>query len=357
MKSGSLTTTLYGIVGEILPNPVLYVMAQSLTFIGVWLFISKILRQDWITTRNIFALTEISAAFRENLVDIQITGHILLLLSIGVLLWEKFNETKDPIYRYASHFSFLFAIDLKPNLTIVFVLVFLLTSRAPSNTYIELVCIFLSLYVALGLFTKTNLLIEWSRVLLLISDGSKSTDIYGSVSIWQILNNFQLISRHLSVISIVVFAVVACMAFLLVKIHRNEKAIQISILAPFFYSFFQFYSFTPIVALLLVVSLNSKRVFFFGYIVGQLTIIQGLDGSTNQALLIIIFVSTVFLFEFQKNIRNIRKLFTGFVVGLMINILSAMIITTNFERISDLSCLVILIYFTRLPARTRTFSL
>lgn len=344
MKSGSLTTTIYGLLGEVLPNIVLYLGSQMLTFVGIWMFISKVMIKDLKNAKVVFVLTELSSPFRENLVDIQLTGHILFLISLGVIFWTKYEESHLTKYKFLTLFFFLLSIDLKPNLTLIFVLTFLFTRKVSSRIYLSMITIYLTSYATLSILTKTNLLSEWIRVLLSISDGSKNTDIYGSVSIWQALNNLPGVNYHLGGLSIILFSTMALFALYLVKINQAQLARDISILAPFFYSFFQFYSFTPIFILLVLCAIKFNRYYFLGFIIGIFTFVQGLNKPSNILIQLLILVLIANWLRVDSPRRSVPRIYLGGLIGFLINYFSLGLWSDSFERVSLLCTLAILIY-------------
>ncbi len=311
MKSGSLTTTIYGILGEVLPNMLLYIGSQVLTFVGIWMFIRILFPGKFDLQRIVFLITVLSSCFRENLVNIQLTGHILFLLSIGV---HFVRQGRHLGYDAISGFSFILALDLKPNICVAFIIAAIIMERR-YKIFIWMASLYICGYTIISIRVSENLFLNWMRVLRVVSTETRDSNLFGSVSIWQTLNENNWINNHISFLSAGLFSIILILIIRL-ALRKNENSLYISIWAPFFYSFFQYYSFTPIFILAFGLALQKRKLGLGSYIILSLVITTNINSMLNIALLVL---ASIILIQHLKGIR-MGALFTqiSLSIGLMV---------------------------------------
>jgi hypothetical protein len=342
MKSGSLTTTIYGSAGLFLPNTMLYLVAQILTFVGVWMFIKVIFEGNFQLQRKIFFFTSIASCLRENLVDIQLTGHILLFLALGTN-WLK-NERSTRFHIRSSLF-FVLAVDLKPNICVAFILI-ILTAERKLRVLLPMAITFLVGYLFLSVWTSTNLLLEWFNVLRGVAQGTETSNLFGSVSIWQALNSLSWVNDRLNFFSIVTFVLIVFLG-MLVGVRIPRIAIYISLLSPFFYSFFQYYSFTPIYILAIGIAFQRKDLFLSIFIAVTLVITTNINSAPNAILMI--FTLCILLFEARSQLsaRKLREVIASLFFAVVLKWSIFISTPTDPDRISLLLTCVLLMVFLR----------
>lgn len=329
MKSGSLTTTIYGLLGEVLPNMALYIGSQGLTFLGIWLFTRILFPSQFDLQRLVFLITILASCFRENLVNIQLTGHILLLMSLGVhFMRQERLLGHDAI----SGLFFILALDLKPNICVAFIIAIIIIERR-YKAFIWMASLYILGYTVISIWVSENLFSHWMKVLQLVSAGTRDSNLFGSVSIWQILNENRWISKNISYLSAGLFSI-TIIVIIVLALRKNNSSLYISMWAPFFYSFFQYYSFTPIFILVIGLAIKEKKLELGSFIILSLVVTTNVNVISNIGLLVFT------LLAFIQHMRGMRLsvlfiqlgLITGLVVIVKICIFSAF--SGNPERIS-----------------------
>ena len=156
VRIGPLGSFFIGILDWFFPQNLLAWIALLSVPISLGIFVKVVLLYE--RNRSSIApwllLLPWLSSTRENLVNIQITGFILLLFSLGLRITTDFSNSD--ISQFVGCFFLAIAIDMKPHLLVLLLIVTQLRQRKFGRIFV-VIGIILSSHVFLSLYTQTNL--------------------------------------------------------------------------------------------------------------------------------------------------------------------------------------------------------
>jgi hypothetical protein len=234
--------------------------------------------------------------FREIFVNGQLTGIIYGGIAF-VYLWLKRNAKSNAMNLFLLSTFIVFLVDLKPNLTVFpLILVLLFTRKYIVGAVTVLLFIFyhilISLYV--GLFLDKS----WLETLLNLNSTQSNPNLFGSISIWQILNltiTGSAVKTILDLVPTVAFLLLNLLAFVLIKKDQFQNSIALSFLSSFFLSYSHFYSYLPILAICILLCLNRDWWIWLGFF-GSLFFVS-FEPANNLVLAVLGIIPFIFAFS------------------------------------------------------------
>lgn len=275
LKSGPISPVVLWLVQKVFPDDsnLFFYFLMILNLLGGCLFLY------WFTkTLNIplHALAMLSAAIclgsytREVFVNGQVTGIIFGGVALLALILEATTHKQLRLIKASTVVGIaIFLIDIKPNLTIFLLLYILITSSIKRKlAYISATTTaYIGLFTYLSLATNSNLFMSWWKTLTLLNDYSTNSTLFGSVNLWQIINvargsgGFDLL---LSVAPILCYLGISIFGLFLALRNRELIGLELIILAPFLYSYWHYYSFLPLIVVIMTSFIRKENLILFG---------------------------------------------------------------------------------------------
>jgi hypothetical protein len=289
-----------------------------------------------------------SSFTREMLVTGQVTGLIFGALALIAHLSDKFLFNKTfyalPLITLLS----ALVIDLKPNIFLFPFLAIILIYRNSMviKTLIAVPILYTILFLGLIQWTEVNLLRSWISNLNAINDYTSNNTLFGSKNGWQVING--LVESNglpflFSVIPVVTYLLVGIVGLLLVGKARPAIGVSFTLISPFFYTYFHFYSFFPL-ALVFSLYLSQKRNYllmgvFLSTFLASYRIVE------NLPVLVIAVILLVPILLLDASIKDIFLFVLGWLSFIPARLVLLKIVQGEIQYMSVLLSLLMLLWF------------
>ena len=238
-------------VSWVLPFPILPVMVHLLNILGVLFFLKWYVGQKFNAFYlNLFGITLILGVGRALFGNVQVTGITLGLVALAFTLDYKL---KSP---YLSLSLLLLALEIKPQITIPFLVLFIFQRIGAFKKITFLFFSAFTLHATVELYFGSNLHFTWLEKVLRYSKNSILQTSY-EISIWKGINQIieqQQFLRLFSLLSIVIVLIFVA------KYSKSnpEKALFLALIFPVFNSYVHLYDYVGIL-LIAIKYVNLKR--------------------------------------------------------------------------------------------------
>ena len=304
-KSGIFSSTIiYFFKFLLISDTNFFLFMQILNIVGLVIFLLIFKYFNSNNTILLFVLLTFSST-REILVNGQVTGILLGLFSAFYSLINYTNNRKTILKKLnyyllsaVAGIIFMFLMDIKPNLFLfpLFVLALIIPCRLT-----VLIGIFgWLLHQAYYSFTIGDvLLISWYNNLLSVVVYKENPNLYGSLGIWQLLNQVHFNQYLLQILPIITFLFCGYLSLRLSKTRSISSALFLAFSTNYFYTYFHFYSFLPILAIMVFWIFLSKHIFFAGFLVSSMEFSFNLN-YLNSLLSITLLALVLILYKFPQ---------------------------------------------------------
>jgi hypothetical protein len=153
------------------------------------------------------------------------------------------------------------------------------------------------------------LILSWYDTLSSTANLQINPDMYGSLGIWQIINNISQSNLILSFGPAITFLMLGVISLKFSKTTNINYPLALAFSSNYFYSYFHYYSFFPILTLFMYFVLSYKSPFLFGLVASTMLISFNLTG-TNFLISFGLMVLFITLFTF-----NLLKFDSYFIFG------------------------------------------
>jgi hypothetical protein len=246
-----ISALFFYLVSWILPFPILPIMIHLLNTLGAVFFLRWYVGQRFNALYlNLFAITLILGVGRALFGNVQVTGITLGLVALAFTLNKKL---KSP---YFSLSVLLLALEIKPQITIPFIVLFIFQRTGVLKKVSYLFFSALTLHVTVEFYFGGNLHFTWLEKVLRYSRNSTLQSSY-EISIWKGINQIIDQPQFLRVISMLSIVIAL---FLVARYSRlnPEKAVFLALMFPVFNSYVHLYDYVGIL-LIAIKYANLKR--------------------------------------------------------------------------------------------------
>lgn len=307
-------------------NYIFFNLVMFLNIIGMAAFLSFFLRYFRLSSIQVLICNSVfilSSFNREVLVTGQVTGLIFGLLALFAFLLERASDNSIFVALAPLTVLVVLVIDFKPNI-MLFPLVSLILICRKSLLWPLIISVgitYLFCMSILYIWTKSNLFALWIQNLFGINNYGSNKTLFGTKNLWQILNEVYggaLPSWFFSFVPLSCYVLVNLFGLILVKKRREALGLSFLLLAPFFYSYFHYYSFFPIALVMLVYTLKQKNMFLFGFLVSAYLITYKV--SENIGFLGVSLFMLCIIVVFDGGVRSIAVLSLGWFSSTLIRL-------------------------------------
>lgn len=257
-----------GLLAKSTPDSLSATFIQVLSVFGFVYFIGRFAGYGEIKTFpwTFLGIIVFISSQRENLVNIQITGILALLVAFGFRLTESDNCALKVV-------GLLFvaiAVETKPHLLSLFVILILLQLRK-TIYLVGIFSIILLLHALISLHIQELVTLSWLRLIFGLGKDATSGQLPERIAFE---TPFRLIGVN-STSSVIIMSIVFCILFtLLVCMAQRKKVSHLGLLAPSFGIFFHYYDLALAFGLILTMLYknNEYKVLFMAlgvYLVPQ----------------------------------------------------------------------------------------
>jgi hypothetical protein len=246
-----ISALFFYLVDWILPFPILPIMIHLLNTLGAVFFLRWYVGQRFNALYlNLFAITLILGVGRALFGNVQVTGITLGLVALAFTLNKKL---KSP---YFSLSVLLLALEIKPQITIPFIVLFIFQRTGVLKKVAYLFFSALTLHVTVELYFGGNLHLTWLEKVLRYSRNSTLQSSY-EISIWKGINQIIDQPQFLRVISMLSIVITLFLVARYSKLNP-EKAVFLALIFPVFNSYVHLYDYVGIL-LIAIKYANLKR--------------------------------------------------------------------------------------------------
>jgi len=234
-----ISALFFYLVSWILPFPIQPVMVHLLNVLGAIFFLKWYVGKKFNALYlNLFSITLILGVGRALFGNVQVTGITLGLVALAFTLDYKLKSS------YLSLSLLLLALEIKPQITIPFLVLFIFQR---TGVFKKISFLFLSaftLHATVELYFGSDLHFTWIEKVLRYSKNSILQTSY-EISIWKGINQIIDQQQFLRVISLL--SIVITLIFVMKYSKSNpEKAIFLALIFPFFNSYVHLYDYLGI---------------------------------------------------------------------------------------------------------------
>ena len=246
-----ISALFFYLVSWILPFPILPVMVHLLNVLGALFFLKWYVDQKFNALYlNLFCISLILGVGRALFGNVQVTGITLGLVALAFTLDHKLKSS------YLSLSLLLLALEIKPQITIPFLVLFIFQKTGVFKKISFLFFSALTLHATVELYFGSNLHFAWLEKVLRYSKNSILQTSY-EISIWKGINQIidqQQFLRLFSLLSIVVTLIFVA------KYSKSnpEKALFLALIFPAFNSYVHLYDYVGIF-LIAIKYVNLRR--------------------------------------------------------------------------------------------------
>ena len=246
-----ISALFFYLVSWILPFQILPIMIHLLNTLGALFFLRWYIGQRFnVLYLNLFAITLILGVGRALFGNVQVTGIALGLVALAFTLNKKL---KSP---YFSLSVLLLALEIKPQITIPFIVLFIFQRTGVLKKVAYLFFSALTLHVTVELYFGGNLHLTWLEKVLRYSRNSTLQSSY-EISIWKGINQIIDQPQFLRVISMLSIVITLFLVARYSKLNP-EKAVFLALIFPVFNSYVHLYDYVGIL-LIAIKYANLKR--------------------------------------------------------------------------------------------------
>jgi hypothetical protein len=246
-----ISALFFYLVSWILPFPILPAMVHLLNVLGALFFLKWYIGQKFNALYlNLFGISLILGVGRALFGNVQVTGITLGLVALAFTLDHKLKSS------YLSLSLLLLALEIKPQITIPFLVLFIFQKTGVFKKISFLFFTALTLHATVELYFGSNLHFAWLEKVLRYSKNSILQTSY-EISIWKGINQIidqQQFLRLFSLLSIVITLIFVA------KYSKSnpEKALFLALLFPAFNSYVHLYDYVGIL-LIAIKYVNLRR--------------------------------------------------------------------------------------------------
>ena len=246
-----ISALFFYLVSWILPFPILPVMVHLLNVLGALFFLKWYVGQKFNALYlNLFGISLILGVGRALFGNVQVTGITLGLVALAFTLDHKFKSS------YFSLSLLLLALEIKPQITIPFLVLFIFQKTGVFKKISFLFFAALTLHATVELYFGSSLHFAWLEKVLRYSKNSILQTSY-EISIWKGINQIidqQQFLRLFSLLSIVITLIFVA------KYSKSnpEKALFLALIFPAFNSYVHLYDYVGIL-LIAIKYANLRR--------------------------------------------------------------------------------------------------
>jgi hypothetical protein len=337
-RSGTLSASILGLI-HFVPAPltVTLLLFNFFSLLGLIAFIHIVFPNSKTKIALILFMMLFSST-REIFVNGQLTGILLGVFAacsyVLKLSHEKslrMNCVLICFTKILTGLSLIFVLDAKVNVFLFPVLFIIM--RYKGYRFLLLGIILWTLHqvfysVKIGNF----LLLSWYENLRWTSNYEVHSNLYGSLGFWQIINNFFQIKFLFDFGPPITFLIFGLLSLRYARSGSFILPLCLSFLTNYFYSYFHYYSFFPILVLILYLVILYNSPFLLGFIISSMVISFNLS-TFNLLISIVIMVLLITLYTF-KSIKGDLLFIFGWCLSLLARLIFLEDLDLNdyFER-------------------------
>jgi len=325
---GSFGPVPFSAVMSVIPIEIRATVVRILSLIGIYLFLRTIFpSKRSFEPYFIFLIILWSSPVRELLVTNQMTGIAIGLLALGIKVNSPTERRHASITsRLFSAIFFAMALDMKPHMSIVFFLSWIIY-RKEIRSLIWTVTILITTHAIIDLTQFRILELDWLSNLRGVNASASQNTLGDSLAFWPILNNYFSAGKFFYYFSIIITISLSIFCFYLAKNQKWQEVVVLSFFIPATSIYFHFYDVVPLNVVLGILVVRIKNLFLTTFCISMFLIPISYKSVRNSILVLMIllalFAVRSFTADFKETTVNIFLSAAGFVGSFGLHLLNS----------------------------------
>ena len=306
MRLGPSLLPFFGLINLAVPHALLAIIFQVISILGPLFLVQQISQvSPWLNPSLFFAIMWLSST-RENLVNIQITGLLAILVSLGILIRRK---NLSVFGNFIGIFLIAISVDTKPHLLGLFALVYFLIEKR-INDFVKVLGIICVNHAMLSLLNGHYLTLSWSNTILRLYDSKSRGELGESLVLWPLIERLGIKSQITTYVATIVFVLLVSFTLRKAISSRSDRLIilVLSLSVPSFGVFFHYYDLSLAISLLFASLFLNKKILWLVVILPIYLTPSGLSEPRNLVFATAIYLVFIMLDDFLQ-VSIIQHLF------------------------------------------------
>lgn len=279
--------------------------------------------------------------------NVQNTGLIIGSALLGLYFYEISKSRNEFFFTLVSSFSFLFALELKPQVVLPFVLIFIVQMRS-----FRLVIFILAQFVFIRLIVNlwVGEILEIEQIQIWKNMRNDELALREQISFWKISDYFIDLQINWLLVSFILVTILNVFLVVCALKSKSKKLLILALVLPLVSGYTHYYSLLPLLAIIIFQVINNNPYRRYGLMFGLTILVlpTHLSSHLNLAEVNLILALNIFLFvvlswNFTMLLKNLTESFCALFI---VNIISQ--IFADLE--TSLSFTLVLVYFIQIPS-------
>lgn len=307
-KSGIFSASIIGLIQFFpIPMELNLLIFQIFSTLGLLGFVFTVLPSNKTKSALIFCVILFSST-REIFVNNQLTGILVGAFSVCLYILKlmdsdssKLNRTKVYLAQTLTGLLMIFLLDAKVNI-FLFPVLFVVVKYKGIKPFLIGLLVWTSHQVYYSLKVGDVLLLSWFETLGETSNYETNPNLYGSLGFWQIVNNFSQNELLFTYGPPIAFLTLGFFALTFARSNNIILPLSLSFLTNYFYTYFHYYSYFPILTMLMYAIFLHTSPFLVGFVLSTMFISFNIfNSSILLSFAAMVVFMTLYTFRSKKN--------------------------------------------------------
>jgi len=185
----------------------------------------------------------------------------------------------------------------------------------------------------------------WVNNLVGLNNYESNPTLFGTKNFWQVINKtstFEIPQGIFSIMPLLCFMIIGSLGLLLTIKKKELIGVSLTLLAPFFYSYFHYYSFFPIAMVLLFYIAKQRNFLLLGFYCSTYLITYKVN--ENIGLLLVSLLLLGLFLSLDWGLRSTVMFSIGWVTSLMMRLLLSGVLQDEILYMSVVLSVLMLVW-------------
>lgn len=303
---------------------------------------------------NITIISMFTSPIRALFSNVQNTGLILGSALLGVYFYRLSKSRFKFLFMVLSSFSFLFALELKPQVVLPFIVVFIVQARGYELLVIILIQLVL-IRLMVNFWVGQVLEIQQFRIWKVMRTDDLA--IREQISIWKITDHFVNFQINWLLVSFILTIFLNGLLIICALKSESKNLLRIALVLPLLSGYMQYYSLLPLLAIIIFQVINNNLYRQHGFMFGLIILVLPTHQSTHLrpvefflVLAVNVFISISIGWDFATFVKNLLE---SILAIFTVNFVSQIFMDVE----TYLSLTLYLVYLIQIPFLIKYFKL
>ena len=324
---GSFGPVPFSALMAIVPLDIRAGAVRILSLLGIYCFYRVIFPNKRILEPFlVFLIILWTSPVRELLVTNQMTGVAIGLLGLGIKLSERYKAGKILTFpKLLSAIPIAMALDMKPHMTIVFFISWIIFAKR-LDIFLSTAIVIFSTHAIINLSQMRILELDWLSRIRNLNSLASDNSLGDTLAFWPVLNNYIKAPNFFHTVSMILTITLTLICFYLAKNQQKDSAIFLSFFVPATSIYYHFYDAVPLTVIVVILIARMKNTFISALVLSFFLVPLIFDSVRNQALIFAIGILTMFWIHERVSDKSYAALFgglfSGFAAAVFVHILN-----------------------------------